>query len=134
MEVHECVSFLVIDNDNILLEKRSMLKESDPGLITIPGGHIEQGECHIDALLREMTEELEIEPKSFVFLCSLYHPTSELQLIHYYVVSSWSGEIKALEADEVSWYQVEQAPVAIEADRIALSEYLRLINQQMIAF
>jgi 8-oxo-dGTP diphosphatase len=134
MEIHECVSFLLVDSGKVLLEKRSILKESDPGLITIPGGHIEQGESHTDALVRELEEELGIQPKSFGFLCSLYHITTELQLIHYYVVTSWSGEMKVLEADEISWYQINQAPVGIEADQVALSEYSRIIRTQVIKF
>ena len=40
MQVYECVSFLLIQNEQILLEKRSKNKACDPNLIAIPGGHI----------------------------------------------------------------------------------------------
>lgn len=129
MHAHECVSFLLIDEDNILLEKRSMTKESDPGLIAIPGGHIEAGESQQEALVRELDEELTVTPLTSVYLCSLYHPTTtELQLIHYYVIPSWTGEISAQEAEAVSWHPIVDAPVDVVADRIALGEYLRLAD------
>lgn len=126
MEVFECVSFMVIRDNHILLEKRSKQKKSDPNTINIPGGHMELGESQSETLFRELQEELTIKPTSFKYLCSLYHPTSELQLIHYYVVSSWIGELDAQEADEVIWFDLNHAPVDIEADKIAISEYLRL--------
>ncbi|MDN3699612.1 NTP pyrophosphohydrolase, partial [Vibrio cortegadensis] len=64
--------------------------------------------------------------KSYKYLCSLYHPTSELQLIHYYVVDNWTGEISAQEAESVDWYPLSSVPVGIEADSLALAEYSRV--------
>lgn len=128
MKVHPCVSFLLIKDNAVLLEKRSMSKDSDPGLITIPGGHIEAGESQEQALFRELEEELTVKPLSTTYLCSLYHPTTELQLIHYYVVTRWQGEIKAIEADEVFWRSIKGCELDIAADQIAVKEYLRLLS------
>ncbi|WCE29340.1 NUDIX hydrolase [Vibrio sp. SCSIO 43137] len=128
MDVYPCVSFLVIDQDRILLETRSADKVSDPGAINIPGGHMEKGESQQETLFRELEEELTIKPVSYTYLCSLYHPTSELQLIHYYLVSEWQGNIRAQEAEEVNWYPIQNAPLAIEADKVALAEFQRLQN------
>ncbi len=107
MEVHECVSFLLVSEGRVLLEKRSMTKASDPGLVAIPGGHMEDGETKEQTLVRELGEELDLEPVSFGYLCTLYHPTNELQLIHYYVVSAWAGDLRVLEADEVFWHRLK---------------------------
>lgn len=126
MEVYPCVSFLVIDQDRILLETRSADKASDPGVINIPGGHMEKGESQQETLFRELEEELAIKPVEYSYLCSLYHPTSELQLIHYYLVTLWQGNIQAQEAEEVNWYPIQNAPLAIEADKVALAEFQRL--------
>ncbi|EOU3285314.1 NUDIX hydrolase [Vibrio harveyi] len=126
MEVHECVSFILVKDDEVLLETRSKDKDSDPGMIAIPGGHIEQGESQSMTLLRELDEELNIRPQRCGYLCSLYHPTTELQLLHYYVVTDWVGDIQSLEAESVNWYPIINAAVATEVDRIALSEYQRL--------
>ncbi|EMH3447887.1 NUDIX domain-containing protein [Vibrio harveyi] len=126
MEVHECVSFILVKDDEVLLETRSKDKDSDPGMIAIPGGHMEQGESQSMTLLRELDEELNIRPQRCWYLCSLYHPTTELQLLHYYVVTDWVGDIQSLEAESVNWYPIINAPVGTEVDRIALSEYQRL--------
>ena len=126
MIVHECVSFLLIEHDSVLLEKRSETRETDAGVINIPGGHIESGESQVQTLFREVNEELNVNPTSYKYLCSLYHPTSELQLIHYYVVDNWTGEISAQEAESVDWYPLSSAPVGIEADSLALAEYSRV--------
>ena len=128
MKVHECVSFILLKDNQVLLEKRAKNKEYDPNLIAIPGGHIELGETQEQALFRELKEELNIVPNSYVHLCSLYHPTGELQLIHYYVVNRWQGEILSLEADEVTWYSLDSNPLDVEADKVALAEYRRLRN------
>ncbi|WP_086970280.1 NUDIX hydrolase [Vibrio coralliirubri] len=126
MDVHECVSFILLNESQVLLEKRSDSKETDPGLITIPGGHIERDEDQVQTLFRELREELNVTPTEYAYLCSLYHPTSELQLIHYFVVTKWEGDITAQEADDVKWYSLGSAPVGIAADRIALKEVERV--------
>lgn len=126
MEVFECVSFILLKDEQVLLEHRSKSKETDPGLIAIPGGHLEAGETQQQALYRELKEELDIIPKNAKYLCSLYHPTIELQLLHYYVITEWEGSILSLEADTVEWYGIDNAPVATEVDRIALSEIGRV--------
>ncbi|CDT02926.1 NUDIX hydrolase [Vibrio coralliirubri] len=126
MDIHECVSFILLNESQVLLEKRSESKETDPGLITIPGGHIEHGESQVQALFRELDEELSVVPIHYKYLCSLYHPTTELQLIHYFVVTQWKGDITAQEADDVAWYSLGSAPIGIAADGIALKEVERV--------
>lgn len=126
MAAFECVSFILLADSLVLLEKRSQSKKTDPGLVTIPGGHIETGETRIQALLREVNEELSVTPTDYQYLCSLYHPTQELQLIHYFIVSSWQGDIVAHEADELQWQSLDNAQVDIAADAIALQEVVRV--------
>ncbi|MGI9886269.1 NUDIX hydrolase [Vibrio chagasii] len=126
MDVNECVSFILLNESQVLLEKRSESKEMDPGLITIPGGHIEKGENQVQALFRELDEELNVVPIHYKYLCSLYHPTNEIQLIHYFIVSDWKGDITAQEADSVAWYPLNSAPVGITADCVALKEVEQL--------
>ncbi|WP_071196709.1 NUDIX domain-containing protein, partial [Vibrio cholerae] len=94
LPVAECVSFLLVKEGSCLLERRSATKASDPNIIAIPGGHIEAGENQAQALQREVQEGLGVDATRSVYLCSLYHPTEfELQLLHYYVVDQWQGEI-----------------------------------------
>ncbi|EPZ7317638.1 NUDIX domain-containing protein [Vibrio mimicus] len=127
LPIAECVSFLLIKEGACLLERRSAMKASDPNIIAIPGGHIEAGENQAQALQREVQEELGVEATGSVYLCSLYHPTEiELQLLHYYVVDEWQGEIACHEADEVFWTPMTPNAVETVADKIAIQEFQRL--------
>ncbi|ENM5903112.1 NUDIX domain-containing protein [Vibrio mimicus] len=127
LPIAECVSFLLIKEGACLLERRSAMKASDPNIIAIPGGHIEAGENQAQALQREVQEELGVKATGSVYLCSLYHPTEiELQLLHYYVVDEWQGEIACHEADEVFWTPMTPNAVETVADKIAIQEFQRL--------
>ncbi|EJL9325933.1 NUDIX domain-containing protein [Vibrio cholerae] len=127
LPVAECVSFLLIKEGSCLLERRSATKASEPNIIAIPGGHIEAGENQAQALQREVQEELGVDATRSVYLCSLYHPTEfELQLLHYYVVDQWQGEIACHEADEVFWTPIAPSAVETVADKIAIQEFQRL--------
>lgn len=128
LTVYPCVCFMLIKDGQVLLEKRALDKATDPGVLSIPGGHVEPGETSEQALIRELLEELDVCNVQYQFLCSLYHPCSELQLLHYYVITQWQGEIQALEADQVDWYPADTAPVAIAADSVALAEYFRVFT------
>ena len=134
MKAHECISFIMLNGSKILLEKRSEHKETDPGLITIPGGHIETGETSVQALFREVKEELDVTPTTYQYLCSLYHPTKELQLIHYFIVSRWDGEIQPYEAEGIEWRNLESAVVEIAVDEVALKELMRVAPHLQVQF
>jgi len=134
LKVHECVAFILIDAGKVLLEQRSLHEGGGTALLNIPGGHIETGENQVEALARELQEELTVKLESHQFLCSLYYPAIELQLIHYYVVTKWSGVIQALEAEAVYWHEITEAPLGGDTDKVALSEYIRLANCSAITF
>ena len=97
MKIHPCASFLLIKDGQVLLEKRSEHKACDPNLVATPGGHLEAGESPEQALLREVKEELGVQAQQYVHVCSLYHPSSELQLIHYFAVLAWSGDRRGVD-------------------------------------
>ena len=89
----------------VLVEKRRDDDEADPGLVMLPGGHVEKGESLEDALKREMVEELgirvgEIAP---VRVRDYAASNGEKQRIHYFHVKDWTGEIESNEAERVYW-------------------------------
>ncbi|MEM6987161.1 MAG: NUDIX domain-containing protein [Pseudomonadota bacterium] len=129
--VWPCVSFLLIRDNSVLLETRSLDKESDPGLIAVPGGHMEPGEDQAASLARELDEELGVQAVEPLYLCSLFHPAQhELQWIHYYVVTQWHGEIGSHEAASVDFYPLDEPlPIQVESDAVAVAEWLRLRDQ-----
>ncbi len=56
----ECVSGVLISDSAVLVEKRRADDDADPGLVLLPGGHVEVGESLNRALKREMREEIGI--------------------------------------------------------------------------
>lgn len=78
------------------------------------GGHLEPGELAVDALRRELREELGIDVTRAEFL-RIYEdrdPTSRETFRHYlYVVTAWDGEPRIAndEHSEIRWVSPEEA-------------------------
>lgn len=124
----DCVVFLLVRNGQMLLEKRSMLKTSGPGLVSIPGGHVDPGENYEQALVREIQEELGVRPRRWQHFCTLYYQTAELQRNHYYLVDSWQGEIQCFEAESLRWVELHDVEkLDVQEDRMALQAYQQLL-------
>ena len=54
--------FSLIRSNTVLAEKRKLTKQVVPGVIALPGGHLEEGESPEEALSLELCEELGIVP------------------------------------------------------------------------
>ena len=63
-----------------------------PDTWDVPGGHIEVGEPAVDAMRRELREELDIEvgPEVLTEIARLSGPTWN---VTYFKIESWSGEL-----------------------------------------
>jgi mutator protein MutT len=123
----DCVSFLLVDGDRFLAERRRPDRDVDPGAVAIPGGHLEQGETTLEALHREVREELGLAAGQARFICTLLHPSQELRRLHYFAVSDWSGEIENNEAEALLWLSFHEARrLDLPVDHVAIGEYQRL--------
>lgn len=122
-----CVCFILVDKNSFLVEQRSLKKKVDPGLVTIPGGHIEVGELPEVALKREVKEELNVRPVKFRLVAKLrYFGKQEHQLVYYFVVSKWKGKIKRKEAAKIFWLDFkEYKKLDLDVDKRAIK---RVIN------
>ena len=103
--VAECVCGVMIQNHRVLVEKRRDDDEADPGLVMLPGGHVERGESLEQGLKREMQEELGIRVGNFAAVHVRYYTASngERQRIHYFHIKDWKGEVESNEAERVYW-------------------------------
>jgi mutator protein MutT len=101
----ECVSGILIDDSRVLVERRRANDDSDPGVIVLPGGHVNKGESLEQALRREMREELgiQVEKMKFAFTRTYTASNGEKQRIHYFHIEEWKGKIESREAESVSW-------------------------------
>lgn len=123
----DCVAFLLIQDDRVLLERRSLTKTVVPGVLAIPGGHMEQFESPEEAMRRELQEELGVAPSQVRYVCTLLHRAQEFRRLHYFAVTAWDGAVIAREAAALEWVEIQRAPTFdLDVDRLAVSEYLRL--------
>ena len=127
MEILECAGFILVDGDRFLVERRRLDKPLDPGAVVIPGGHLEPGESPLEAMHRELHEELAVTAGRVDYVCTLLHRSEEFRKLHYHAVREWSGEIENHEAEALLWLNFDQVDqLDLPVDRVAIAEYLRI--------
>ena len=127
--IADCVDGILVEGRKFLVERRRDDDDADPGLIEIPGGHVDPDETLDDALRREMKEELGINVNNAKLVQkSLYTASNgERQRIHYFHVEKWKGTIRPTEAEKVYW-ESEISNLGIIPDRRAVRKVLTVQN------
>ena len=94
----------------ILLQKRPKGRDM-AGLWEFPGGKLEKGEQAEDALARELGEELDIrvDRENLLPACFASAPlASKNLLLLLYTCTQWSGDPRAVEGQELGWFDLAQ--------------------------
>ena len=124
-----CVAIILIRDETFLVERRHADAKVAPSAVAIPGGHVEDGETHGEALRREAREELGIEVDAEQFVCTLVYDEDVYLEISYYWVPQWSGTPQCRAAAEVFWLPLsDMAQLDYEVDRKAVREYQKLCS------
>jgi 8-oxo-dGTP diphosphatase len=117
---HRGVSALMLDGDQdqVLLVHRTHERDWAPDTWDVPGGHVEDEETEIAALVREVREELGIEilETSVVLSARLIGPNFE---VAYFVLEAWTGEpynAAPEEHDEIAWVPLSELESLAIAD------------------
>jgi mutator protein MutT len=127
----ECVVFMLIKDGRVLAEKRKLTKQVAPGLVALPGGHVDAGETVEATLVRELREELGIAPTRVAYVCTLVHRTEEFRKLHYFAIERWTGELENNEAEALLWIAFDELPqLNLDVDRLAMQEYLRVYHSE----
>jgi 8-oxo-dGTP diphosphatase len=100
----EVVAGLIFDQDRLLVCQRS-LQASFALKWEFPGGKVEEGEGHEDALRRELKEELGIEAHRFneIFRQEYLYPSVARVNLRFFRVTEYSGEVKNLVFQQIKW-------------------------------
>ena len=102
MKTIEVVAAVICDGDKVFATQRGYGEFE--GWWEFPGGKIEPGESHHEALKREIREELDVDIHVGERLCTVEYdyPTFHLTM-HCYMASLLDGEIALLEHMAARW-------------------------------
>jgi ADP-ribose pyrophosphatase YjhB (NUDIX family) len=111
-----CAPHLILIRDtNVLLGKRCNTGYAD-GFWHVPGGHMEKGENILDALIREMEEEIgiQIDPTGIDLAHAVHdNGTNEGRMQMFFTIQDWDGEIENKEPEKcegLDWFPIDNLP------------------------
>ena len=100
---------ILIDEAGRVLVTRRAPGAHQGGLWEFPGGKVEEGETLIEALARELSEELGVLVETTEPLMVLEHDYGDKQVrLDVHRVTHWSGQPRGLEGQPLAWQQPEQ--------------------------
>jgi 8-oxo-dGTP pyrophosphatase MutT (NUDIX family) len=128
----EVVVGALVRDGRVLLAHRQHDKRAYPNVWDLPGGVVEAGESELEALTRELEEELgvRIVTHTATHLCRVTAgPAGEPALLSAWLVRDWLGTPKNAAPEEnadIGWFAVEELPPPGHPGlRAALGEALR---------
>ena len=102
------VGILIDDAGRVLVTRRAP-DAHQGGLWEFPGGKVEENETLLEALTRELKEELGVLVEATEALMVLDHDYGDKQVrLDVYRVTRWSGEPRGLEGQPLAWQQPEE--------------------------
>lgn len=133
--VHYLVAAVIVQGDQILLGRRSPERVFYPNVWDVFGGHIELDEKPEQSLVRELREELNIEPTQWTDLEVIEEtiparngvPAYDV-IARFYCVTAWMGTPTNRQPEEhssIQWFSYEEA-IQLE---LAHPSYPRLFAQ-----
>ena len=108
MKYIEVVAAVITEGDKFLITQR--VGGQFDGMWEYPGGKIESGESHHEALKREIKEELDVEINVDGFLATITYPYETFHLtMHLYYSHVISGELTLNEHASMRWINLDEA-------------------------
>ena len=102
------VGILIDDAGRVLVTRRAP-DTHQGGLWEFPGGKVEADETLLEALTRELREELGVSVEAAEALMVLEHDYGDKQVrLDVHRVTRWSGEPRGLEGQPLAWQRPAQ--------------------------
>jgi len=114
--MHGVVVGALVRGGRVLLVHRRPDKRAYPDVWDLPGGLIEAGESELDALARELYEELgvQVATGSASHLCRVTGgPAGEPAVLSAWLVRDWQGtpsNVAPEEHDDIGWFGLQELP------------------------
>ena len=89
-----CAAALIFKDGEVLLGKRTSDREQWPGVWDLIGGHCNGNEAPEEALIRELSEEIDVTPTNFTHLATIKDSISQSHREYtflVYLVTGWTG-------------------------------------------
>lgn len=109
----EVVAAIVVDSHHRILMAQRADWQHQGGKWEFPGGKIESGETHMQALARELKEEIDvqIDQQACELFKAVHHDYSDKQVsLYFYLVKGFSGTAKGLEGQPIMWVNAQTLP------------------------
>lgn len=111
-KITEVAVAIFLNSDGTFLLSSRPEGKPYPGYWEFPGGKIESGESVLNALIRELVEELNVTITAatpwFTFMMHYTHATVRL---HCWRVSAWHGEMRGMEGQGFEWQRLNALTV-----------------------
>ena len=99
---------VLVDSEGRILITRRAKNAHQGGLWEFPGGKLEPGESVLEALRRELSEELGTDIAGSTPLMTLEHDYQDKQvLLDIHLIREWQEEPRGLEGQPLAWVPAE---------------------------
>lgn len=134
MKHYDVVAAAIEKDGKIFCCKRGEKKEC-PNKWEFPGGKIEVGETHEEALIREIKEELNAQIRVNQYITTINHQYETFSItMHIYFCTLEKEEMKLIEHQDSIWCDVEQLDTIdfAEADAKAIKQIQYILKEKRI--
>lgn len=95
---------VLVDNEGRVLVSKRAADAHQGGLWEFPGGKVEAAESVVDALRRELAEELGIQIEDSTPMMTIAHDYGDKKVrLDVHRVAQWQGEARGLEGQPLAW-------------------------------
>ncbi len=112
MDINVSVAVLINSDQQVLLAQRPPLKPWE-GWWEFPGGKIEKNETPVDAMYREIYEEIGVKVIQFTkWVTRKYSYGGNDVTLYFFKVYTWEGEVTSKEKQKLVWTYLQKPNVA----------------------